>query len=272
MMGAWTADDTAGVLSEPTGSDDKYSRGVLGVRTGSDRYPGAAVLGVEAAWRTGVGMVRYLGPRRAADLVLHRRPETVCADGRVQAWLIGSGTDAAARTSDETAALREILRGDVPVIVDAGALDLVGDTSAPVIVTPHDREHDRLRDVFGLASVDGDRVDAAVETARVAGVVVLLKGAMTVVADPHGEVHRIDVETHRLATAGSGDVLAGVVGALAAAVSTGTPLASVAASGAWLHSRAALLAVRANGGGPVTALDVAASLPAAIGALGPAQA
>ena len=169
--------------------------------------------------------------------------------------------------SGETAALREILRGDVPVVVDAGALDLVGDASAPVIVTPHDREHDRLRHVFGLASVDGDRVDAAVETARVAGVVVLLKGARTVVADPQGAVHRIDVETHRLATAGSGDVLAGVVGALAAAVSTGTPLASVAASGAWLHSRAALLAVRANGGGPVTALDVAASLPVAIGVL-----
>ncbi|MBN9183755.1 MAG: NAD(P)H-hydrate dehydratase, partial [Microbacterium sp.] len=112
----WTAGSAGRVLRVPTGSDDKYSRGVVGLRTGSDAFPGAAVLGVEAAWRTGVGMVRYVGPRRAADLVLARRPETVTADGRVQAWVIGSGTDAAARSADETAALRSILSGPVPVV------------------------------------------------------------------------------------------------------------------------------------------------------------
>ncbi|MBQ9918603.1 MAG: hypothetical protein IJO71_15580, partial [Microbacterium sp.] len=93
----WTGHDAARTLRRPTDADDKYSRGVVGLRTGSTRYPGAAVLGVEAAWRTGTGMVRYLGPARAQDLVLQRRPETVTADGRVQAWVIGSGTDAAER-------------------------------------------------------------------------------------------------------------------------------------------------------------------------------
>src|SRR5690606_37804109 len=76
MTRSWTMEDTARALRRPTAADDKYSRGVLGVRTGSDAYPGAAVLGVEAAGRTGLGMVRYVGPARPTALVLARRPET----------------------------------------------------------------------------------------------------------------------------------------------------------------------------------------------------
>ncbi|MFT4214794.1 MAG: NAD(P)H-hydrate dehydratase, partial [Microbacterium sp.] len=113
----WTLAEAAAALRAPTAADDKYARGVVGLRTGSDLYPGAAVLGVEAAWRTGVGMVRYLGPAR--DLVLARRPETVTVPGRVQAWVIGSGT--AERAAQERAALEELLAGSVPVVVDAGA-------------------------------------------------------------------------------------------------------------------------------------------------------
>jgi NAD(P)H-hydrate repair Nnr-like enzyme with NAD(P)H-hydrate dehydratase domain len=177
----WTAPETATFLRVPTANDDKYSRGVVGMRTGSEEFPGAAVLGVEAAWRTGTGMVRYLGPRRAADLVLQRRPETVTADGRVQAWVVGSGTSPATRTAAETAAVRTILAGQVPVVVDAGALDLVVAASAltgdraPLVLTPHDREHAALRDRLGLAPA-GDREQAALETAAVTGAVLLLKG------------------------------------------------------------------------------------------------
>ena len=101
MSVPWGPTETAAELRAPTDTDDKYRRGVVGIRTGSEQYPGAAVLGVEAAWRTGVGMVRYLGPDRPTGLVLHRRPETVTSGGRVQAWLIGSGTDAAARPPGE---------------------------------------------------------------------------------------------------------------------------------------------------------------------------
>lgn len=258
----WTRADVAAVLREPTASDDKYSRGVVGVRTGSAAYPGAAVLGVEAAWRTGVGMVRYVGDTRAEDLVLARRPETVPAAGRVQAWVIGSGTDAASRSAEETAALGALLAGDIPVVVDAGALDLAPAASAPLIVTPHGREHARLRESLGLGP---DDADAVAETAAALGGVVVRKGATTLVADPSGEVIALDAPTSWLATAGTGDVLAGIIGALAAA--GGAPLAAIAASGVWIHGKAAGAAVAAASGGPVTALDVAEHVPVVIGAV-----
>jgi hydroxyethylthiazole kinase-like uncharacterized protein yjeF len=269
MVREWTREDAAHALRRPTAADDKYSRGVLGMRTGSDAYPGAAVLGVEAAWRTGLGMVRYLGGPRAADLVLARRPETVTADGRVQAWVIGSGTDAAARTPAETAALRALLSDTDPVVADAGALDLAveQESTAPRILTPHDREHARLRAALGLAPAGDDRVAAATDTAEATGAVVLLKGAVTVVAAPGGWAATVEAGTPWLATAGTGDVLAGVIGALVAGAAAGSApdgnaLAALAASGAWLHGRAGALA--SAGDRPITALDVADALPGAV--------
>ena len=289
----WTAEHAAGVLRMPTASDDKYSRGVLGVRTGSERYPGAAVLGVEAAHRTGLGMVRYLGPERPSALLLARRPETVTADGRVQAWLIGSGTDASERRAAETRALRDLLAGEVPVVVDAGALDLVADAPggapwrAPVVVTPHDRELARLRDAAGLPAVDltepgVDRTAAAVDTARALGVTVLLKGARTVVATPAGVARTVTSPTPWLATAGTGDVLGGILGALVAGAAGAAEaagaadeagaldveaLGALAATAALVHGRAAAAASAARAGGPITALDVAEAVASVIGAL-----
>lgn len=286
----WTAEHAAGVLRMPTASDDKYSRGVLGVRTGSERYPGAAVLGVEAAHRTGLGMVRYLGPERPTALVLARRPETVTADGRVQAWLIGSGTDASERRAAETRALRDLLAGEVPVVVDAGAIDLVADAPggapwrAPVVVTPHDRELARLRDAAGLPAVDltgpgVDRTAAAVDTARALGVTVLLKGARTVVATPAGVARTVTSPTPWLATAGTGDVLGGILGALVAGAAGAAEageeasaldveaLGALAATAALVHGRAAAAASAARAGGPITALDVAEAVASVIGAL-----
>lgn len=216
------------------------------MRTGSDAYPGAAVLGVEAAWRAGVGMVRYLGPARPSQLVLARRPETVTADGRVQAWVIGSGTDAATRGPAETEALRAILAGTDPVVVDAGALDLAAEATAPRVLTPHEREHARLRRALGLPPAGEDRVRAALETAEATGAVVLLKGSATVVAAPGGWSTIVESGTPWLATAGTGDVLAGLLGArLAGGVA---PLAAAEAA-VWLHGRAAQLA------GPAFAAD-----------------
>ncbi|WP_127472759.1 ADP-dependent NAD(P)H-hydrate dehydratase [Microbacterium sulfonylureivorans] len=270
MTRSWTVEDTGRALRRPTAADDKYSRGVLGVRTGSDAYPGAAVLGVEAAWRAGVGMVRYVGPARPTGLVLARRPETVAADGRVQAWLMGSGTDASTRARGETEALRGILHDTDPVIVDAGALDLAADGTAPRILTPHAREHARLRSALGLATAGPDRVVAARETADATGAVVLLKGAVTVVASPDGSAFEVVAGTAWLATAGTGDVLAGVIGALVAGAVAGgrvtdaASLASLAAAAAWLHGHAGRLASAERGGGPITALDVADELPRAV--------
>lgn len=276
----WTAADAAECVHAPSAADDKYSRGVVGVHTGSEAYPGAAVLGVESAWRTGVGMVRYLGAAR--DLVMARRPETVTASGRVQAWLVGSGMDAASRPGTVTTALREALASSLPVVVDAGALDLAADAAAPVVVTPHAREHAKLRDALGLGDA-GDRAASAAETAAALGGTVLLKGAETIVAAPSGWIARIDAGTPWLATAGTGDVLGGVLGALVAgaqaraeAAGTGIDaeqLGPLAATAAWVHGRAGMLAARRVGGGmpgPVTALDIAEALPEVIAGLVPA--
>lgn len=256
---AWTPADVAALLREPTDDDDKYSRGVVGLRTGSALYPGAAVLGVEAAHRAGAGMVRYVGPAR--DGVLARRPETVTVDGRVNAWVIGSGTDAAERDDTETAALTQILHGGVPVVVDAGALDLVTAPAGPLVLTPHAREHAALRARWGLPE-RADRVEAARESAAHLGAIVLLKGAVTIVAAPDGTVRTVTTGVPWLSTAGTGDVLGGVLGALLAG--GGDPFAC-AASAAWLHGRAGAAASAAHSGGPLVALEVAEAVASVIG-------
>ncbi|WP_314424523.1 NAD(P)H-hydrate dehydratase [uncultured Microbacterium sp.] len=265
----WSRDDSARFVRAPGASDDKYSRGVVGLRTGSSAYPGAAVLGVEAAWRAGAGFVRYIGEGRAAEGVIARRPETVVsanAEGaRVGAWVIGSGTDPTARTDAEERELRAILDGEVPVVVDAGALDLAADASAPLLLTPHAREFERLGDRLGLRS-DSDRARAASTMAAALGCTVLLKGAETLIASSDGAVRTVGAGTGWLATAGTGDVLGGVLGALLAA-NPEAPVADVAAAGAWLHGHAARIASETDGDGaghPIVALDVAQALPRAI--------
>lgn len=268
----WTERDARDWIAVPDGGGDKYSRGVLGVITGSDAYPGAAVLGVEAAHRTGVGMVRYLGGERASTLVLSRRPEAVTGDGRVQAWLAGSGMSASDR-DDATATRLERAFGQegVPLVVDAGALDLVPRAAGPVVVTPHARE---LTALFGYAGheVSVDRVRAeperlALEAARELGCTVLLKGSTTHVASPAGELFAVSLATPWLATAGAGDVLGGVLGAMVATNADRlgddphAVLARVAVSAAAVHG---LAARAASGGGPIAALDVARAVPGVV--------
>ncbi|NNC13138.1 NAD(P)H-hydrate dehydratase [Planctomonas sp. JC2975] len=273
----WTLEDCRDWIAVPGVDDDKYSRGVLGMATGSDRYPGAAVLGAEAAARTGIGMIRYVGDDVPAGLILQRRPEVVTVAGRVQAWLLGSGTDAAHRDPAATDRLRSALAEGVPAVVDAGALDLLAVARGPVVVTPHYRELSRLLAEEGVSAsasdIAADPAAWAVRAARAKGVVVLLKGHVTHVAAPSGEV--LDVSTGPdagwLATAGSGDVLGGILGALVAthadAVAEGgaEAMARLAATAAALHGAAAALASSRHGGGPIVALDVADAVSAVIG-------
>ncbi len=245
-----TASDVPDLWPIPTAYDDKYSRGVLGVMTGSESYPGAAVLGVTAAVTAGVGMVRYLGPRRATDLVLHHVPEAVTGPGRVQAWLLGSGWDGHGGAPD---LVDEILQGDLPVVLDAGALDLLDEPrSAPTLLTPHAGE---LRSLMQRLELPGDPdVRGARAVADALDVTVLLKGAVTVVVPPTDSGEPIVSQSDGpawLATAGSGDVLAGVIGAL---VASGLDVRTAGALGALVHGRAADVA---NPDGPVRSLDVA---------------
>ena len=294
---AWQAVDAAALLLAPGREDHKYSRGVLGVRTGSASYPGAAVLGAEAAWHTGVGLVRYFSPTddvasdsglpSPAAAVLAVRPETVFSGdrgedrARCDAWLIGSGTDPAARSFGEHEALLALLAGSAPVVVDAGALGLVAAQrpTAPVIVTPHQGEFSTLWASSGLDPAGAEERPpehrASILAAHL-GVTVLLKGARSLIAAPSGEVFGHGPATPWLATAGTGDVLAGILGALVATHSKrvrddGLLLAKLGATAAMLHDDAARLASgdhKASGsGGPITALDVAQALPSAVAAL-----
>lgn len=262
----WTADAARDCIAVPGPDDDKYSRGVLGVVTGSVEYPGAAVLGVEAALHTGVGMVRYLGPAEVARLVLERRPEVVTVPGRVQAWLTGSGIPADGRGPESTARLRGALAEDVPVVVDSGALDLLALHRGPAVITPHFRELARLldRDPREIAAAPALWSERAADRL---GVTVLLKGHDTFVAGPDGTRLVVPSGPAWLATAGTGDALAGILGALvathvAAIAVDPAVLPRLAASAAMLHGLAARRA-----GGPFTALELAGAVSGVVAEL-----
>jgi hydroxyethylthiazole kinase-like uncharacterized protein yjeF len=264
----WTTDDAAAHIAVPTAADDKYSRGVLGLVTGSEDYPGAAVIGVEAALHTGVGMVRYLGPERCCEFVLQRRPEAVTVDGRVQAWLVGSGMDRASRGIADAERLAHAFSRSQPTVVDAGALDLLDAATSPVVITPHAGELARVLEV-DRSSVLADPGEWAVRAAERLGVAVLLKGAATHIADPDGTRLVVESTVAWTATAGSGDALAGILGALVAThsdevVSDRALLAKLAATAAVIHAAAA---ARVSGGGPFVVLDLASEVAAVVAGL-----
>ncbi len=245
---ALQAEDVARMLPVPEPSAHKYSRGLVGVRAGSERYPGAGVLCTSGASSGFVGMVRYDGG--AADPVRQAHPEVVVGPGQVQAWVVGSGGG-----SDAGEALRSCVEDGVPVVVDADALTHVeGPLGVPALLTPHAGELARMLGVE-REQVEAEQLRHAREAASRFDAVVLLKGRHTLVAAPDGRVRVSTSGVPWLATAGSGDVLAGLCGALLAAGLSPLDAGSV---GAWLHGAAA---AHAGGGGPVTAPDVARAVP-----------
>ena len=263
----FTADDAAAQIAVPVESDDKYSRGVLGVITGSDRYPGAAVLGVDAALHTGVGMVRYLGAGHVSTMVLQRRPEAVAGEGRVQAWLIGSGMDHADRDEATRARTALAVAQALPTVLDGGALDLHESAEGPVVITPH---YGELARVLGVQKSDiaADPATWALRAAERLGVTVLLKGHSSHIAGPGIALVASSAPTW-LATAGAGDALAGILGALVATHSEAVAsdpqqLARLAAAACVIHG---LAAQTASGGGPFTILDLIARVPGTIAGL-----
>ncbi len=260
----WTPEDAARLIRPPRESDNKYSRGVLGVITGSDQYPGAAVLGVDAALHTGLGMVRYLGPRRAEDLVLARRPEVVISNGRVQAWLIGSGTDY--RDFSDEAAYLAMGQG-LPTVLDGGALHLHDKRVGPLVLTPHFGELARIFDA-NVEHIALDPGSFALMASRELQATIVLKGHSTYIAGPGSLLVARSAPTW-LATAGAGDALAGILGALLATHATAIAsddrlVPRLAATACVLHG---LAAARASGGGPLTILGLNEAIPATIVAL-----
>jgi len=248
---AFQASDVRALYPVPHGESDKYSRGVLGLMVGSAQYPGAAVIATSGALAGPVGMVRYIGPDAVASAVREAHPEVV-GDGRVQAWTIGSGLG----DDLDIPRIRDLLDADEPVVLDADGLKALDDSGdhVNVLATPHAGELSRLLGV-DRATVEAERLKHARLAAERFDVTVLLKGSTTVIASPDGEVRVNTNATPWLATAGAGDVLAGLCGSLLAA---GLSTLDAAAAGAYLHAAAANLA---SGGGPVTAMTVAQALP-----------
>jgi len=274
----WTAADAAAWITVPRESDDKYARGVVGFATGSVRYPGAAVIGVDAALHAGIGMVRYSGPDSVGRLVLARRPETVLGSGRAQAWVLGSGMEAQPGQSrardlvpEPAANARLSPAAGTAFVLDAAAIGASPTDLGPTIVTPHAGELARL---LGTTTTEvlGAPIRAAQTAASILDAAVLLKGATTrvVLGDRVVAVHEA---TPWLATAGAGDSLAGILGALVASRAARGPvdldaLVSLGATAAFVHGRAARLAARCapdgSGGGPFTILELNARIPEAI--------
>lgn len=267
----WGVDSVISDWPVPHTRDHKYTRGVLGVVAGSDEYPGAAVLACLGAVRAGVGMVRYLGPKRAIDHVVTELPEVVPGSGQVQAWLLGPGI---APGDQQNGAIGAALDSGLPCVVDAGALTACvrrrarGERDADhhtVLLTPHAGEVAALLAVLGdevrRADVEARPLHYARQLARAADATVLLKGATTLVVCPTGPVVSEHTAPPWLATAGAGDVLAGIAGALMAA---GCSALYAGAMATVVHG---LAATRAADGGPIAASDVASAVPATVAAI-----
>src|ERR1700722_11074446 len=294
------AGDIAALLPGPTAESDKYRRGVLGLLVGSDRYTGAAVLATGGAVHGGAGMVRLVTFPGAAAAVRQLHPEVIITEldgeaglrsgsspapsggglkfpddvGRVQAWAVGSGMG-----TDDAAAQRlgAVLATTLPVLIDADGLTVLARNrellprAAPTLLTPHAGELGRLLGAEP-ADIEARRLEYARRAADRLGVCVLLKGSTTVIAPPNG-VDPVLVNTTGTpwrATAGTGDVLAGLAGALLA---QGLLPPQAAITAAYLHGLAARLAARelgaevTEGESPIGASDLVSALRLAFRAI-----
>ena len=269
----WSSKDAARCIIVPSDLDHKYSRGVLGLITGSAQFPGAAVLTTSAALATGLGVARFHSSSGLAHLVLHQSPEAVVQPGPVSAWLAGSGIHDK-KYSDFTTFLRHrwftlLKRQTVPTVLDAGALHLAGKLDQPTLITPHAGELSRLFAHHGITVsaeiIESDPATWAKKCSEQFNVTVLLKGSKTVVAQGDLLIS-LPTATSYLATAGSGDVLAGIIGALVAPnyieiLNSKERLAHVAATGALIHNQAALIA---SNGAPISASQITLHIQEAI--------
>ncbi|MBF1666815.1 MAG: NAD(P)H-hydrate dehydratase [Scardovia wiggsiae] len=334
MLRSVTLADISGAVAYPGPGDSKYTRGVVGLITGSDKYPGAAVLGVTAAAKAGAGYIRYMGTEYTQQLVLQSRPESVMGIGpgsHIDAWVIGSGmadTGSASVGEARHEAAEAVLDACVGAggssagtggycVIDAGALPYFTQTAVRcavpgagsvwnAVVTPHAGEAVSMLGICGYdadrTEVEGDPGKYAVLLAQKLGCGVVLKGSPTVIFSPDAPYPVCLSATHWLATAGTGDVLAGIMGTLLAqnseAISKGEKgIQTVAAAAVFIHSLAAGLASeddlsverlfsgdmqkmrdnirqdkqgRESGrstqeGHPITAMDVCAQIPSAVG-------
>lgn len=242
----------------------KYLKGQANILAGEARYSGAAMLASEAALRIGAGLSTLLVPEQ--DMAIYaaacrhaviKRPmeemTQLLGDARPQAWLAGPGLG----VSDHSRLkVREILQAKKPTVLDADALTAFADSPEVLfaalhgecLLTPHEGEFAAL-----FPGYKGNKAERALQAAKRSGAVVLIKGADTFIATPQGQVIHHSADAPQLATAGAGDVLAGIcVGLLA----QGMELPMAAAAAVWIHARVAQIIGRG-----LIADDLAAALP-----------
>jgi len=225
-------------LHAPAADAHKYTRGLLAVIPGA--MPGAALLASEAAMRAGAGYVRLA----AGQAPMGTPPDLVTDpqaldDPRLSATLVGPGLG---RGEGAQVRLGEVLAREVPVLLDADALvaltpAMLAGRRSPIVATPHEGELTRLAVAFGIAA-QGKRA-VAQELARRTGMVVIAKGADTLIAAPDGRVTIARPAPSWLSVAGTGDVLAGIA---ASRLATGADPFTAACEAVWLHGEAARLA------------------------------
>lgn len=263
--------------SLPRRSDThKGTYGHVYIAAGSQRMAGAGLLCARGALRAGSGLVTWMLPAHVAKLVTGQVPEVMLAPADDQgsgAWdeidselvvqgaakrdalVIGPGMG---RFRDDVNWMQRIwertIETETPIVLDADALNMIADAqsfaawskrpaNAPAILTPHPGEMARLIDC-SVQEVQADRIRTAREFSEQTGVYVVLKGAATVVATPQGTVYVNTTGNPGMATGGSGDVLAGMIGSLLA---QGWQAQQAAAFGVWWHGHAADRAVQARG-------------------------
>ncbi len=273
QVGAVEAADVVGWIPTRPADAHKWRAAVM-VAAGSPGMTGAAHLATRAAYRSGAGMVRVATPGLEADPALPTEAvgigvpaagwDAVVLEqlGRMGALVLGPGLG---RGAPAVAAIHHLAgSAPVPVVIDGDGLSALGRQAAEIIVrrdaatvlTPHDGEFAHL-----AGEPPGpDRIAAARGLAEAVGAIVLLKGPTTTVAHPDGRVRLHVADDARLATAGTGDVLSGVIGALLAQA---VDAFDAAAAGAWLHARAA----REGPAHGLIASDVVEALPAALAAV-----
>ena len=224
-------------LVRPGFESDKYRRGKVTVLAGV--MPGAALLSSLAAQRAGAGYVELLGAEGTAPphaLVRRAWDDAALGDTRISALVVGPGLGTADAAWHR---LGLALDGDRPLVIDADALNLLARRGvdrlrarrAPAVLTPHMGEFARL-----FPHIDGNALDKARAGAAATGAILLLKGAATVVAHPDGRAAIDPPAPAWLASAGTGDVLAGILGTMLA--QNADPFAAAQAA-VWLHAEAA---------------------------------
>lgn len=258
-------------LPERQANSHKGTYGTAALVCGSYSLAGAAVLSAKAAYRTGVGIVRCIVPKSIYPIVAAAVSEAVFSPfikfstkalENSSACLVGCGCSNTKATKNT---VTKILKNyKKPIVIDADGINAISSNikiikqfSENAVITPHPKEASRVLNV-SVNEIQQNREKYAILLAQMSGAVCLLKGANTLISTPRGEVYLLPVDNSGLATAGSGDVLSGIIVAL---LCQGLTPIDAAVCGAYLHASAGEIAAKKLSQTSMCATDIINSLP-----------